>query len=135
VKTRTVGASVAVVVVAIAASVVAIRLDNASSDGTSQATDTAGRLVVVSRSMPRPSQPGQPLHVMLIGGDSAGFRPQSGVVLTDDQCQADGDGVSHCLNTIRLASGLTISVRHPHRMMDVACLAPGEHVSVRMHSA
>jgi len=55
-----------------------------------------------------------------------------GVVLTDDRCQADSTGVSHCLNTIRLTSGRTITVRHPHRMMDVACLAPGEHVTARM---
>jgi hypothetical protein len=58
-----------------------------------------------------------------------------GVVLTDEQCQPDAAGVSHCLNTIRLTSGQTIAVRHPHRMSEVPCLAPGERVTVRMTSA
>lgn len=50
------------------------------------------------------------------------------VVLTDNRCNPDGMGVSHCLNTMRLANGTVITVVHNHRMMNMPCLSPGEHV-------
>lgn len=111
----------------IAATLGALRLTEHSRQA---APRSQGRVVLVSHTMPRPSLPGQPLHVKLIS--AATFRDQSGVVLSDDQCQPDSAGISHCLNTIRLASGQTISVRHPHDMRSVACLTPGEHVAIRM---
>jgi hypothetical protein len=52
------------------------------------------------------------------------------LVLTDTRCAADAQGVSHCLNRMRLADGATITVRHDHRMMDMPCLSPGEHVTL-----
>ena len=89
-----------------------------------------GRIVLVSHAMPAPSQPGQSLHVELISGTA--FDAQAGIVLNDDQCQPDHEGISHCLNRIQLASGETITVRHPHDMSRIACLAPGEHITVQM---
>ena len=79
--------------------------------------------------MPAPSRPGQPLQVKLVSGEP--FTGQGGVVLSDEQCQADAAGISHCLNQIRLASGRTITVRHPHDMRAIPCLAPGERVRVQ----
>jgi hypothetical protein len=52
------------------------------------------------------------------------------VVLTDTRCNADAMGVSHCLNVMRLANGTVITVVHDHRMMDMPCLDPGEHVTL-----
>ena len=52
------------------------------------------------------------------------------VTLTDENCQPDNAGVSHCLNKLRLANGQTIVIRHDHNMHVMPCLAPGEHVHV-----
>jgi hypothetical protein len=50
------------------------------------------------------------------------------VVMTDTRCSPDKMGVSHCLNRMRLADGTVVTVVHDHRMMDMPCLSPGEHV-------
>jgi hypothetical protein len=49
-------------------------------------------------------------------------------VLTDTRCSPDAMGYSHCLNKMRLANGKTVTAVHKHRMMDMPCLDPGEHV-------
>ena len=54
-----------------------------------------------------------------------------GLVLTDTRCTPDRNGVSHCLNVIRLANGKSILVVHDHMMMLMPCLSPGEHVFLR----
>jgi hypothetical protein len=71
----------------------------------------------------------QRTHVRLIKG--VVFHRTRGVVLTDTRCNPDRNGVSHCLNVIRLANGKTILVVHDHMMMLMPCLSPGEHVVVR----
>jgi len=53
-------------------------------------------------------------------------------VLTDTNCAADRNGISHCSNILRLASGRRITVRHDHSMMNDPCLTPGERVRVRL---
>ena len=53
-----------------------------------------------------------------------------GTVLTDEECGADLSGISNCLNRIELSDGRELSVRHPHDMHQVPCLAPGERVNV-----
>jgi hypothetical protein len=87
------------------------------------------RTLIVSRAQPPVSQPGLRLNGRLVEGSMPGA-PTVGTVLTDDDCAADPRGVSNCLNRIRLADGREIAVRHPHRMQDVPCFAPGEHVRV-----
>jgi hypothetical protein len=52
------------------------------------------------------------------------------VTLTDESCQPDNHGMSHCLNKLKLANGQTIVVRHDHDMHAVPCLTPGEAVHV-----
>jgi hypothetical protein len=52
-------------------------------------------------------------------------------VLTDTGCAADRNGISHCSNILRLASGRRITVRHDHSMMNDPCLFRREHVLVR----
>ncbi len=89
------------------------------------------RTVLVSEAqLPEPSVPGSPLHTLRVSGP-APDRPSAARVLTDEDCAADASGISRCLNRIRLADGDTLSVRHPHRMMEVPCLSPGERISVR----
>lgn len=58
-------------------------------------------------------------------------KPTTGTVLTDTDCAADRNGISHCSNIVRLASGRRITVRHDHSMMNDPCLRPGERVHVR----
>ncbi len=59
-------------------------------------------------------------------------RATTAVVLTDTNCAADRNGISHCNNVLRLASSRRITVRHDHSMMNDPCLAPGERVRVRL---
>ncbi len=89
------------------------------------------RTVLVSTGgEPSPSSPGPVLHVLDLKG-SVPSRPVAATVLSDENCEPDAQGVSHCVNRLRLAGGGTLVVRHPHRMMEVTCLEPGEHVMVR----
>ena len=80
----------------------------------------------LSFSMPTPSG-FDGLHAKLVRGAMPRATTEA-TVLTDEQCQPDARGVSHCLNRLRLSDGTQIEVRHPHDMSDVACLSPGEHV-------
>jgi hypothetical protein len=49
-------------------------------------------------------------------------------VLSDKDCPADGQGVSHCLND--LAIGRTqLAIRHRHKMMDEPCFTPTEQLN------
>jgi hypothetical protein len=57
-------------------------------------------------------------------------RAMAAVTLTDENCQPDNRGMSHCLNDLKLANGQTILVRHDHDMRVVPCLTPGEKVQV-----
>lgn len=52
------------------------------------------------------------------------------VVLSDTRCNPDNRGVSHCLNRMRLANRSVITVVHNHRMAQMPCLSPGEHVTL-----
>ena len=51
-------------------------------------------------------------------------------VLTDTNCQADAQGISHCLNELGLAGGRTVLVRHDHNMSVVPCLTPGTFIRI-----
>lgn len=58
--------------------------------------------------------------------------PTTAKVLTDTDCAADRNGISHCSNILRLTSGRAITVRHDHDMMNDPCLSPGERVRIRL---
>jgi hypothetical protein len=61
-------------------------------------------------------------------------RGANATVLTDTNCAADRNGISHCTNILRLATGRRITVRHDHSMMNDPCLNPGERVRItRLH--
>ena len=74
---------------------------------------------------PSPSVTPTVLRVELISG-----APKEGnaTVLTDEDCTPDDAGISHCRNSLRLENGSEIVVRHPHDMMKIPCVEPGEPV-------
>jgi uncharacterized membrane protein len=75
------------------------------------------------------SPAGGPLSASYLSGTMPAG-PMMATVLSDANCAPDADGVSHCLNRLRLDGGTELTVRHNHRMTEVPCLAPGERVLV-----
>lgn len=54
-------------------------------------------------------------------------------VLTDENCQPDAEGVSHCRNRVQFETATGIkqaTLRHHHRMAEEPCLTPGQNVDV-----
>jgi hypothetical protein len=104
--------------------------DHAAGDPAHTKPDFIRRLAVYTGTQePAPSPHAVHMQALLI----AGTLPKgatTATVLTDEDCAPDQHGVSHCRNQLRLAGGRTITVRHPHRMMDVPCMTPGEDVRV-----
>ena len=100
----------------------------AIEDEAHPSTPPSGRVVVLSRTMPSPST-GTHLNAELVSGSvpAAGSRA---TVLDDTNCAPDKQGISHCNNPLRLASGRRVMIIHPHSMMDVPCLTRGEHVQL-----
>jgi hypothetical protein len=70
-----------------------------------------------------------PLVGVLVQG-SMPNEPTVATVMTDENCDPDGAGISHCLNRLQLDDGSMIMVRHDHRMTDVPCLSPNERVVI-----
>jgi hypothetical protein len=91
------------------------------------AAPPSARTVLVSRAMPRPSAHVRRLSAMLEEG-AMPDRPMMADVMTDTDCGPDAQMISRCRNVMRLTDGRRIVLRHPHRMSDVPCLAPGERV-------
>ena len=106
------------------------QVSQAPGHDTSHQRPAAVRSLAVSTgSEPAPSSRPDRMRALLLDGKL----PAGGVtakVLTDEDCAPDADGVSHCRNKLRLPSGKTIEVRHPHRMHDVPCMTPGETVRI-----
>lgn len=126
---------IAVAAVAATAVVAAGVLARGGSDGATLApvsehavpVPSEARDVLVSRAMPLPSAHARRLSAMLERG-AMPARPVSAEVLTDTECEPDAELVSRCRNEVRLGDGRVLVLRHPHRMSDVPCLAPGEAV-------
>jgi hypothetical protein len=143
------GASARPLIIAIVVAVVAIAIAVAATRGTArpaqQATAphfvdvneqnhhsaTGGRSMVVARlgeTVPGISGETGPLMTTLVRGQYPEGATQA-TVRTDENCAADGEGVSHCLNELDLG-GTTIVVQHHHKMSLTPCLTPGETVNV-----
>ena len=104
----------------------------ASSSPTGEGTTAAQarRTVLVYDHEPKPSPSPVHLNAGLEKGTLPG-KPVVGTVLTDEDCAPDARGISHCRNVVRLPGGSKIVLRHPHAMMEVPCLEPGEKVLLR----
>lgn len=107
---------------------------SSSSPAGAQATEATDdgkmRTVLVFDRQPAPSPSVTNLHAGLEDGQLPGG-PVEATVLTDEDCAPDEQGISHCRNAVRLASGQTVVLRHSHDMHQVPCLAPGERVLLR----
>ena len=86
-------------------------------------------VLVFTGAEPAPSRPGAALNAELLDG-RVPAQTEVATVLTDEDCDPDAQGISHCLNKLRLPDGSVLTVRHPHDMMLVPCLSPGERVEV-----
>lgn len=100
----------------------------AASDAHSPPADVT-RTVLVYDHEPAPSPSHDKLHAGLLKGEIPDGTVKA-TVLSDENCEPDAKGISHCLNRVRLANGRTVTLRHPHNMNDVPCLVPGEEVLV-----
>ena len=92
---------------------------------------TSGRSLVVARlgeTVPGISGETGPLMTTLVRGQYPDGASHA-TVRTDENCAADGEGVSHCLNELDLG-GTTIVVQHHHKMSLTPCLTPDETVNV-----
>jgi hypothetical protein len=95
----------------------------------SVALNSALRTVVVAvNEREIPSQPNGPLRASLLAGNLPDGVQQA-TVLTDSNCTPDAEGISHCINVLKMGRQ-QISLRHNHNMAEVPCLSPGEEVNV-----
>lgn len=54
----------------------------------------------------------------------------AGIVTSDNDCQPEAQGLSHCHNAIDLANGSRIVAIDTHAMMRNRCLAPGDRITL-----
>jgi hypothetical protein len=92
----------------------------------------ARRLVVVSADpadlAPPDIERGHIVSTLLLTGElPAGL--SEAMVLTDLNCQADEQGISHCTNDVQIGDQ-QLALRHSHDMRQVPCLTPGEVVDL-----
>jgi hypothetical protein len=85
-------------------------------------------MVVVSGDMAKPElRAGDILVDLETGAVPIGIHRAT--VLTDTDCAADAEGVSHCLNEMAVGRA-TFAIRHHHKMMEEPCFSPTEQVNV-----
>jgi hypothetical protein len=87
------------------------------------------RRLIVSKTGDGVSTTPRSLRATVVSGNLPA-QPVTATVLTDENCDPDEAGISHCINSLRMPDGSTTQVRHHHPMSTVACLTPGEHVTV-----
>lgn len=125
---------------AIGAAAVLALIAGCGGGGSSEPSSAAGegeaaalRTVLVKDRVGAPSPSATSLHAGLEEG-SMPSRETTATVLTDEDCAPDPQGISHCRNEVQLSSGAIVVLRHPHDMMEVPCLEPGEKVVLRRAS-
>lgn len=74
---------------------------------------------------------GRYLLQLLPGQSAIATANMSGVVLSDSNCQADANGLSHCHNQVELSNGRRITVVNTHLMRVNRCLAAGDRLSLQ----
>jgi hypothetical protein len=92
---------------------------------------TSARIVVIARlgeTLPHISGAEGPLMTTLVRGQLPD-RMTTATVRTDENCAADNEGISHCLNELDFGT-VKVTVQHHHKMSITSCLTPGETVSV-----
>ncbi len=99
----------------------------ATTDAHTSPAGVVRTVSVFNREPAKPSPSANNLRAGLVKGQIPGGTVKA-TVLSDENCAPDEQGISHCLNRVRLPDGQTVTVRHPHNMNDVPCLVPGEKV-------
>ncbi|HEX6287668.1 MAG TPA: hypothetical protein VFZ66_00685 [Herpetosiphonaceae bacterium] len=85
-------------------------------------------VVIVAPGEQRPTLSGEDIAVDLEAGAlPSGVRRAT--VLSDKDCAADEQGVSHCLNDLKIGR-TQVAVRHHHKMIDEPCFSPTEQLNV-----
>jgi hypothetical protein len=125
---------VTIIVAALAGAVVQLNRNGQServaATASSDAPASELRLVIVGSKAKLGDNDGT-LRVGYERGPRAPAREQFAEVVTDENCEPDAEGVSHCSNNIKLKNGKILRVQHAHRMHEVPCLVPGEKVRLR----
>lgn len=99
-----------------------------SKTSTSQLDPALRTVVVVAPGEQRPTLRGADVAVDLEGGTLlTGVRLAT--VLSDKDCAADAQGVSHCLNDLKIGT-TKVAIRHHHKMMEEPCFSPTEQLNV-----
>jgi hypothetical protein len=57
-------------------------------------------------------------------------KPITGTVISDTDCDADAQGLSHCNNRIKLPNGSEITVIDNHNMHRYRCLGAGDQLAL-----
>ena len=91
-------------------------------------SDPALRTIVIAGSGDHLAKKGDILLTNLVEGRLPAGATQA-TVLSDANCEPDAQGISHCLNQLRIGDAL-LTVQHHHDMTKVPCLGPGEKVNV-----
>jgi len=73
---------------------------------------------------------GKYLLQMLEGKTPKAGKAIVGTVVSDTDCEADAEGLSHCHNAIKLADGSKITVIDTHEMHRNRCLGDGDKISL-----
>lgn len=88
---------------------------------------TSAREIALS-DQPTVSRGNGPVVVQLVSGQIPA-NVATLTVVTDENCQADQNGVSHCLNRVQFQTSQgsgEATLQHHHRMAEESCLTPGE---------
>ena len=94
-------------------------------------TITSARTVVIAplgETLPQMSGAEGPLMTTLVRGQLP-HGVTTATVRTDENCAADNEGVSNCLNELDFGT-VKVTVQHHDKMSLTSCLTPGETVSV-----
>lgn len=107
---------------------VVAQLNQTSAAKSGAINPTLRTMVVVAPDAARPAVRAGDIVVDLESGAAPSGIHQA-TVLTDMDCAADAEGVSHCLNDMSVGRA-QFAIRHHHKMMEEPCFSPTEQVNV-----
>lgn len=122
----------AVIAVAVIAIVSVARMPTARAPSPVPHYQTSTARQIALSEQPTVSNGNGPVVVQVVSG-AIPADVTSVTVLTDENCQPDQDGVSHCLNRVRFTSSQgsgEATLQHHHRMAEESCLTPGETLAL-----
>lgn len=85
---------------------------------------------VAMKSWQENGRDGRYLLQVIQGQAPKGGETVTATVVSDTDCDADAEGLSHCHNIIELPDGSKFTVIDSHNMHRYRCLGPGDKISV-----